>query len=119
MKKASGYILIEVLIAISILSLLVVPVIGMTSQGLQRLNTTQKYTEALYFAQGEMEYLKSLDYNQLSEQTFQIRESSNFYSDVSITSIDGTKLLYIKLLVTWKENDLPKQITLETYIAKR
>jgi len=62
LKNESGYSMVEVIVAIMILSVAIIPMVGMFDAGLQSVTTSSKYDQARALANQNMERVRALDY---------------------------------------------------------
>lgn len=132
-EKNSGYSLVEIILAIAILGLVIVPVLGFMTNSSSIITYADKREMSLLIAQQRMEYLKSLGYDNLSETSgFEsINTSDENYpqfnpSKYNITNIeekivengDGIEIdsIYeITIKVSWDS----KEIALKSKLADR
>jgi|SRR6056297_2427464 len=68
-KDSSGYTLIEIILAIAILGLVLVPVLGFMTNSSGIITYADKRERALLIVQQRMEYLKSLGYVDIGTTT--------------------------------------------------
>ena len=66
-KNNSGYTLVEIILAIAILGIVIVPVLGFMTSSSGIITHADKREMSLLIAQQRMEYLKSLGYEELSD----------------------------------------------------
>jgi prepilin-type N-terminal cleavage/methylation domain-containing protein len=62
LRSESGYSLMEVLVAILLLSIAIIPMVGMFDAGLRAANTSGNYDKARALANAKLEEAKSQDY---------------------------------------------------------
>ena len=67
MKAESGYSLVEVMASILILSIAIIPMVGMFDAGLKASQTSGSYDTARSFANTQLERAKGLTYSQVKE----------------------------------------------------
>jgi prepilin-type N-terminal cleavage/methylation domain-containing protein len=67
LKEESGYSLVEVLVSIVILSIAIIPMVGMLDMGLQMATRSGNYDTARAFANTKLEQAKSLSYTQVKD----------------------------------------------------
>ncbi len=117
----SGITMVEVLISVVILTLISVPIIGMTLQGLNELEQADEYTKAVYYAHGEMEYLSALSYQQLIQsENINLKESDEFEIDLKMTPVkDEDSIIFIELTINWLTDTHNREYSISTYRTKR
>jgi prepilin-type N-terminal cleavage/methylation domain-containing protein len=62
LKEESGYSLVEVMVAMMILAIAIIPMVGMFDTGLRSITTSSKYDQARALANQNLERVKALDY---------------------------------------------------------
>ncbi len=62
LREESGYSLVEVMVAIMILAIAIIPMVGMFDAGLRSITTSSKYDQARALANQNMERVRALDY---------------------------------------------------------
>lgn len=67
LKEQCGYSLVEVMVSILILSIAIIPMVGMFDSGLKAASTSGNYDTARSFANTQLERAKGLPYAQVSE----------------------------------------------------
>jgi Tfp pilus assembly protein PilV len=68
LKNESGYSLVEVLAAIMILTIAIIPMVGMFDAGLRAASTSGNYDKARALANQKLEQAKSLPYDSVRER---------------------------------------------------
>lgn len=61
-REEAGYTLVELLVAILLLSIAIIPMVGMFDAALRAANTSSSYDEARSLANGKLEELRSLPF---------------------------------------------------------
>jgi len=117
LKQNSGYTLVEIILAIAILGLVLVPVLTFMSNSSGIITHADVREMALLIAQQRMEVLKSNEYDSISIGTsnYQLGDSefpnynTNRYPDFTITeeiSLVTDDLKEIKLIVNWDSKNV-------------
>jgi prepilin-type N-terminal cleavage/methylation domain-containing protein len=65
LKDESGYSLVEVMVAIMLLALAIIPMVGMFDAGLRAVTQGSSYDKARAIANGELEEIKSQDFSKI------------------------------------------------------
>jgi len=138
LSKSSGYSLIELLVAVTILGLVVAPFLGLFGGSYQAIAASNRQTKAVYLAQQKIETLKSKGYEQAYEQYIvtgdspQVEEKlpgeKGFVRTTSV-SARGTpengvstypcKLLKIEVNVSFAIRSKEEKVSLSTYLSER
>ena len=133
MKKInnSGYTLVEIILAIAILGLVIVPILGFMTNSSGIITHADKREMALLIAQQRMEYIKSQGYdyletyttvntkNDASKDAFDYLNYSNRYPDFELKeSITGTNIKTIEIEISWNSAD-EKKVVLKSKLADR
>ena len=106
-KIKKGMTLIEVIISVTLLSILIVPISGFILSSLKNNTTSQKKQEASYIGQKILEELKAYEYISLETDEngkyFQLLDGDKIYKDLNSNSFNGNfkRNIYGKVL----END--------------
>jgi prepilin-type N-terminal cleavage/methylation domain-containing protein len=69
LRQSGGYSLVEVMASIVILSIAIIPMVGMFDMGLKSANASGKYDEARALANEKLEQAKSLPYDATASTT--------------------------------------------------
>ena len=106
-KIKKGMTLIEVIISVTLLSILIVPISGFILSSLKNNTTSQKKQEASYIGQKILEELKAYEYISLetneNREYFELLDGDKIYKDSNSNSFNGNfkRNIYGKVL----END--------------
>ena len=128
LKENQGYTLIEIILAITILGLVLVPMFGYMTNSSGIITYADVREHAFLLAQQKMEAIKSLGFdnidNTLEESNKTVVKSD--YPDInldryptfkrSITITDGSDIKTIEIIFNWDTN---KEVTLKNKVAKR
>ena len=120
--KISGYVLLDALIGVSLLSIVIVSSLYVFSQNIMMIEEIKKHTVAVCLAQGKMEEFTAqsnftetaggdflpdyTDYTWASESSY--IQKTNFYN-----------LVNVKLTVYWKVRENQRNLVLETKIIEK
>lgn len=90
LKNESGYSLVEVLAAIMILAIAIIPMVAMFDAGLRAANTSGNYDKARALANEKLEQAKSLSYSDVRDTFPSVAPTLTPASSASITSATDT-----------------------------
>jgi general secretion pathway protein I len=119
MKSKSGFTLLEILVALSILGIAITVLLQLFSANLRSISASEEYVFAVSKAEARMREI--LDDKDLSEKTWTEITDDGYRMDVSIT--EGLKdrtdnlqvrVLEVTLTVSWTKNTKNKSMTLRT-----
>jgi prepilin-type N-terminal cleavage/methylation domain-containing protein len=123
-KPKSGFTLIEMLIVIAIIAIISIGLISTFGMVLGGIRHSELQTQAIYLAQSEIDYLRSIPFMQLKDETYMtLRSVSTNPMAESICRIklesekEGLKKTTIR--IQWYEGTQPRQIELVTLITKK
>jgi general secretion pathway protein I len=118
-NSKSGFTLLEVLVALTILAVSVAWLLQLCSSNLRAVGRSAEYMSFLMRADGKLREIAALD--QLSEGSWQETASDGMRTDIIITNVltDKTDSLQVKMLeitvrVYWKRGPKGKTVTLTT-----
>jgi prepilin-type N-terminal cleavage/methylation domain-containing protein len=118
-NSSRGFTLLEVLVAIAILSIAVTVVIQLFSSGLRAISASEDYVSASVKAEAKMREILADD--KISEKSFSETTDDGYRIDVSINDVlkDRTenlqvRLLEIDLIIHWTRETKEKSLTLRT-----
>ncbi len=80
LKSEAGYSLMEVMASIMILTIAIIPMVGMFDMGLNAATTSGKYDKARTLANQRLEAAKSLPYQQVKENFPEISPTTTTYN---------------------------------------
>lgn len=117
--SAEGFTLLEVLIAMAVLSIALVAVFELFSSGLRGIAASVDYVEAVVKAEAKMREL--LDADDLSEKSWTETSEDGYRFDAAITKTDEARtdklpveLLDISLTVSWTRGLKERTLQLRT-----
>lgn len=118
-RQNSGFTLLEVLVALSILGIAITILLQLFSSNLRALSASEDYISAVTIAEAKMREI--LDDKDLSEKSWNETTDDGYNMDVSIneTLEDRTdnlqvRVLEVDLTVHWTKNTKNKSLTLRT-----
>jgi len=119
-KAASGFALIEILVAISILAISLVVIFQLFSGGLKSRQLSQKYARGVFYAREKMS--ETLVLPELSEGESQGEFEDAYRWQRSVTRIVPENdekdlpvdLMKIHVRITWREGEKEKSFTIDT-----
>ena len=115
--KQKGYILLETLIGVGILSIVIVSVLGAVSQNILSVEEIKKQSIAVTLAQKKMEEIGAMDALKLTDSG-DFGESFPGYKWEAVGKSVQNSSLYslanIKLTVTYEVRSVPRDMKLET-----
>jgi Tfp pilus assembly protein PilV len=80
LKSEGGYSLVEVMASIMILTITIIPMVGMFDTGLSAATASSKYDKARTLANHELEVAKGLSYDQLTNNFPEISPTTTTYN---------------------------------------
>jgi prepilin-type N-terminal cleavage/methylation domain-containing protein len=109
LREQNGFTLIEVMAAVVVLGLLVVPVFSMISGGLASSSIAADKTTAVSLTQEKLEMLKAKEFHDLKSNLMPVIENpvdgfSGFIRTTKISDV-SSNLLIIDVTVVWKNGD--------------
>lgn len=128
LKENQGYTLIEIILAITILGLVLVPMFGYMTSSSGIIIYADEREHAFLLAQQEMERIKSLGFDSIDSSLEESNKTivDTDYPDInldryptferSITITGDSDIKTINIIFNWDTN---KEITLKNKIAKR
>jgi general secretion pathway protein I len=125
-KVASGFALIEILVAISILAISLVVIFQLFSGGLKSRQLSQKYARGVFYAREKM--AETLVIPELSEGESQGEFEDDYRWQSSVTRIvpendekdPPVDLMKIHVRITWREGEKEKSFSIDTMkVVKR
>lgn len=111
-----GFSLIELMIAIVIISIALIPMLNMFDMGASTQKRGELELEALNVAQGEMERLIADFYNGSSISSS--NKTVNAFNVVTTVNDSGTNLKQINVLVNYNFNGNNKTVSLTTKVVR-
>ena len=127
----SGYTLIEIILAIAILGLVIVPILGFMTSSSGIITHADKREMALLIAQQRMEFIKSQGFdflemytavntkNDPNEDASDYLNYNSRYPDFELKeSITGTNIKTIEIEISWNSED-EKAVVLKSKLADR
>lgn len=121
MKNDKGMTLVELLVAIVLLSIIIMPLIGYMNQARKASFSAHLEAEAMRIAQMHIESLKSRPYSDIIDQTISLTSQPPF-TEVSydVNDTEDNKMKIINVKVYWRDgNNVNQSHSLVTYISKR
>ena len=123
-KIESGFTLIELLIVIAIVAIISVGLISSFGFALWGIRHSELQTQAVFLAQSELDYLRTLPYAQLNDETYTSLRSITLNpmpdanGQIKIEPMaDGLKKATVR--IKWYEGTQLRQIELVTLLAKK
>ena len=125
MKNSStqkGFTLLEILVALTILSIGLLGMAGITTSIIHGNSLSNKVTTATTLGQDRMEHFRRLGYSTILANGIPITEPYNsitnypFYKRVSIIDALGTNMKTVKITVSW--NSDAQSVELQTILAQ-
>jgi prepilin-type N-terminal cleavage/methylation domain-containing protein len=123
-KYELGFTLIELLIVIAIIAIVSVGLISSFGFAIWGIKHSELQTQAVYLAQSEMEYLRSIPYSELTDGTYTQLKSINPNpmpeSTIQVKiepEADGLKKIIVTII--WFEGNQKKKVALTTLLAQK
>ncbi len=119
--KSSGFTLLEVMVAVTIMSLVLVTLLGLKNRSMQDVALAEHITTATMLANGKMlDTIKSRNFAPVEEEgEYSTREDITKYTwKRTITKIElpgGSLLTEIHVATLWKEGTRPEMVELVDY----
>lgn len=117
-----GYVLLDALIGVSLLSLVIVSALYVFSQAIMTLEEIKKQTVAVALSQAKMEEFTVMN-------NFQEKVEGDFLPDYDgytwsaenayIQKTNYYNLVHVKLTVNWKVRESPRNLVLESKIIEK
>ena len=120
-RPEQGFTLIEVMIALVILSIALVALAGLQVSAIKGNAFSKRMTTAVSIGNEKMEQLKNSSYaNILSESSIEVtRSSMNFTRQVTVTNnspLPNTKT--VNVMITWSDNSKSHSVPITTIISQ-
>lgn len=117
-KKEQGFLLLELLVALALLLLVIVPLLELLVMAADTQARARRHTAAAFLARESMETVRSLGYNQ-AERVEPLRRRGEFLQEVDVSALmQGTvSLKRIVVTVSWQERQKVQKVKLVTYMA--
>ena len=114
-RDASGYSLVEVMAAIVILSVAIIPMVGMLDAGLNASRSAGNYDKARLLANNGLEKVQALPYNRPGPT---VDSAVEFYRPA--TPVSGTSGVFAYTVTTqyWRENGGNLEAVADTSIVR-
>ncbi len=118
----SGFTLIEIVVALAILSLALPALLRSFTEAAKGQALTENRTTALYLLKFRMAAIEAEGYPDIGEEDGEFGEDSRFrwhsdVQDVESEEIEGLRL--VTITVTWQERGNERVISASTYLADR
>ncbi len=127
MQSRGGFTLLEVLIAVVILSLGLLGLSAMTIATIRGQAFSEKMTTATNLAQEKMEEIKSSDYTNITQASYPVEDYntivgfSQFRREVTISNApiaNNTKAAIVSVIWKRKNGGVPHDVTVQTIISR-
>ena len=122
LNKETGFTLIEILLAITLLAIVIIPMLSFFGNSVKMTNYVDTREKALYLAQQTIETLKAAEFEDVNSYNSTVSETGyqDFYKQVVVTSPEEN-LKDITVTISWNQVDgkWQKSLLLQTRIAKR
>ena len=124
-SKQQGFTLIEVVVALCIISSAVIALAPLQAQVPKKQQNLKNSSGALFLAEAKMEQLKSTDFASLTNgqdnNIDSLGQSNGIFNRVwTISDYAGTSdLKQIELLISWQDLSGSHQVILSTVVARR
>ena len=117
--KQRGFTLLEIMIAVAILSIALVAILRSHSQSIVLADASIRYEKALFLAREKITEIEMKGFPEVVEEegVFDNDKDFSWKSKTLETPYEG--LREVRLTVTFKIGDTEKKINLETYLAQR
>jgi general secretion pathway protein I len=116
----SGFTLLEVLVALAVLSIALAVVIQLFSANLRGIAASEDYTKASMKAESVMREI--LDDDKIAKKSWSETTNDGYRIDAEITPVEkertdglSVELLQIKLTLNWKDGTKERTLTLKTF----
>jgi type II secretion system protein I len=127
-KDQSGFTLIEVVVAMTILVMFLVPILGAISNGMKNISTAKRRSAALMLAESKMTELEMMpipdaqgaesgDFPEFPGYTWEYEAIKTPYLELMEENI-GIVGMEIHLSVFWIEGETRKSISLQTLLVE-
>jgi prepilin-type N-terminal cleavage/methylation domain-containing protein len=103
LKNESGYSMVEVLVAIMILAVAIIPMVGMFDAGLRASMVGSNYDQARMLANERLEKVRALPYNKTSPAGVNDSAVEIYHPGSPVTGSSGA-FSYTVTTTYWKEN---------------
>ena len=118
MRDRTGFSLVELLLALLLITVGLFPLLNLVSTSLSVAGNSQSMPSALNLARAKMEEIKNTPYDTIAGQAKSAVPGASGYSQEVQVSNPQTTLKDIKVIIYWKEKSSEKNLNLETLIAK-
>ncbi|MBN1872500.1 MAG: prepilin-type N-terminal cleavage/methylation domain-containing protein [Candidatus Omnitrophica bacterium] len=115
-KKDAGFTLLEVLIAIIVLTVGAIAVIGAFSEGLFASRTSENMESALHIAQAKLEEIKDTAFDSLADSGPTADPDFPEF-DVTVDVSEGDNPMEVDVTVSWNTKGGEASATLTTLVA--
>ncbi len=110
-KNQKGFTLIELLAAVTILAIIITPMFGLFSETFKNNRVAKEKTEAVALAQGKIEELKTMHFNELSSMIGNPHEElpiegNSIFNRITEVLLEDPGLLHIKVTVYWNGGEV-------------
>ena len=123
MRKRSGFLLIELLVALAILAILAPALIGMLVVGTETLSRARMHTVAVNLARETMEYVRADGYcNAVTESVVEVEGFPGYGREVEVSLVEigeGIRVKEVRVTVNWNVSGQAQDVALVTYQAWR
>src|SRR4030042_453498 len=122
MKKRGGFSLLEILVALVVMSVGTLAIINWMPLALRTKTNLEKRTKALFLAQEKTEEIKSeaiANFNQDFNQTSEAIWPSPYNTFRWTASDDGGSNIKVISVTVWEIEDADNKITFDTKVAQR
>lgn len=121
MRNESGYLLMEVLVALAVLAIVVGPLLGLFSVGSETLAWSRRHTVAVYLAKEAVEDVKRGGFcAAVTCDWGNVDGFGGFERRVEVMEyIDGRELKKITVRVAWRVSNVLQEAVLTTYLTRR
>ena len=118
MRDRTGFTLVELLLALLLITAGLFPLLNLVSTSLFVAGNSQTMLSALNLAQAKMEDIKNTPFDSVITQAKSSVPGASGYSQEVQVSNPETTLKDIKVIIYWKEKSAELNLNLETLIAK-
>lgn len=132
-KRQGGFTFLELLLATSLFTVGMISVLQIFPVNRRLLTQSSQTTQAVYLAQEEMEYIRTLDYATLTTGNFEPTETldntggaifTQYQRSTVVSLIDSNRattatdigLKKVVVTVTWTEHNISRQYSITTYV---
>lgn len=127
---SSGFTLIEVVLALAILAMFIVPLLGSITRGMESIRTMENRSLALRLAQDKMTELRMLTFPEAEgtddgdfgrdypDFKWRVEMTKSPTIQLMETAIPTLKGMEVRLVVSWKEGTAEKSVELQTVLLE-